>query len=346
MLAMMNRLTDQENWHAEVFDEAAVARWRAEGGPAAITTNPPLSDRARAWCVQELRDKAFAFRRTGHVRVLDAGSAVCKADGPLLAGLAEEVRGAVAPMLVEWMHRGQLDWRSPHILSLVDPALFPLVYGRSLVFADEERGGRVSVEGVRSGAYKYAGTTIAPVQVEKRTDADELQREIDFHLGLGYSTRSMRPQYHRNAPFYRWSPYYQALPCEVAFVDGDGDGDDDNVDAKVRITSPINNLHPAHRELYRAIETLVGRAIPLWNDCLVLGQHGWDDECVQDQPGPVPLRIITYGVEWKNELPELPPPSSELWLQAKRYLELPERDEHGSVTPHPSVSRVPRPSDS
>ena len=72
----------------------------------------------------------------------------------------------------------------------------------------------------------------------------------------------------------------------------------------MRITSYINNLHPSHEGLYAAIEELISLAIKPWNACLVRGQRGWKDDLNNGQLGPVPVRIITYGVEWENELPE------------------------------------------
>ncbi|RAH85962.1 hypothetical protein BO86DRAFT_137864 [Aspergillus japonicus CBS 114.51] len=370
MTAAMNRLTDRPNWHVDVFDDGVVARWRQDS-IASLAMNPLLSDRAWAWCVRELRDKAVEYRHEGHIRVLDTGSCVCKSDYVPARGpgeLAGEFRGAVRPVLRALMQSGMVDWRSRHRLSIIDPTLFPLVYGRSLVLA---HGGRVEIGDVL-GAYQGA-TTLAPAHVDKRTDAAAVQRQIE-------EARTVHAD-DETAPHYRWSANYQALPCEVEFIGEAGS-------TQVRLTSYINNLHPMHKHLYRAIETLVSRAIPLWNSCLVQGQRGWKDILNQGQLGPVPLRIITYGVEWENELPEwllafrvpgpgrkrmyrkarealldsagddtdegrkrhqeaqerlecypdveeneekeLPPPESDLWQRAKDYLE---RPEDGSNTP-------------
>ncbi|PYH85072.1 hypothetical protein BO82DRAFT_198873 [Aspergillus uvarum CBS 121591] len=373
MTTAMNRLTDRPNWHVDVFDDGAVARWRQDS-IASLAMNPLLSDRAWAWCVRELRDKAVEYRQKGHIRVLDTGSCVCKSDyvpARRTGELAGEFRRAVKPVLRALMQSGLVDWRSRHLLSIIDPTLFPLVYGRSLVLAD---GGRVEIGDVW-GAYQGA-TSLAPTQVDKRTDAVDVQRQIEEARNVHVDDET--------APHYRWSANYQALPCEVEFIGEAGS-------TQVRLTSYINNLHPMHKHLYRAIETLMSRAIPLWNDCLVQGQRGWKDILNQGQLGPVPLRIITYGVEWENELPEwllafrvpgpgrkrmyrkarealldsvgddtdegrkrhreaqdlldcypdvegneektLPPPESDLWQRAKEYLELPE---DGSDTPVPA----------
>ncbi|KAJ5506488.1 hypothetical protein N7453_005445 [Penicillium expansum] len=296
MTTVMNRVTDLPNWHVDVFNGVVVARWR-QNSTASIEMNPLLSDRAWAWCVQELRDKAVEYRQKRHIRVLDTGSCVCKSDHVPALGtgeLADEFQRAVLPVLRTLMQSSLLDWRSKCTLSIVDPNLFPLVYGQSLVLAD---GARVEIENVL-GPYKGA-TTLAPTQFDKRTDLADVKRQIvqtsQLHLGV-------HPNF-ETVPHYRWSANYQALPCEVEFVGDAGS-------TTVRLTSYINNLHPMHQGLYRSIETLVGRAIPLWNDCLVQGQRGWSDILNQGQLGPVPLRIITYGVEWENELPE--------WLLAFR----------------------------
>ncbi|GFN18196.1 hypothetical protein AtubIFM55763_004600 [Aspergillus tubingensis] len=311
MTAVMNRLTDRPNWHVDVFDDVAVAHWRQDS-TASIAMNPLLSDRAWEWCVQELRDKATEFQQKGHIRVLDTGSCVCKSDHiPALqtGELAGEFRRAVKPVLRSLMESGLLDWRSRNRLSIVDPTLFPLVYGHSLVLTD---GGRVEVANML-GAYQGA-TSLAPTHVDKRTDSADLQRQIDNWPEAWWSLSVD----HETVPHYRWSANYQVLPSEVEFIGDAGS-------TQVRLASYINNLHPMHRGLYRAIETLIGRAIPLWNDCLVQGQRGWTDIMNQGQLGPVPLRIITYGPEWENELPEcllaFRIPSETRRLRYRRYRE-------------------------
>ena len=66
------------------------------------------------------------------------------------------------------------------------------------------------------------------------------------------------------APAYSfWSSRYQWLPCDVKFIEGDA----------VRITSYINNLHPVtHARLYSALEKIIRRVVPLWNETL-----SWND---------------------------------------------------------------------
>ncbi|KAJ5753045.1 hypothetical protein N7520_009962 [Penicillium odoratum] len=93
-----------------------------------------------------------------------------------------------------------------------------------------------------------------------------------------------------------FSSNYQHLPCEVEFLWDSG--------TEVKVTSYINNLNPAHKELYKNIEKLISLAIKPWNACLIKVHSRMDDSQNLGQKGPVPLRIITWGIEWVNELSE------------------------------------------
>jgi hypothetical protein len=283
MVAVMNNLTDHPEWHVDIFNDQVVERWRK----GAFDTTPLMSEKTWSWCLKELRDKAVYFRENQHIRVLDTGSCICKSDTPTLRSLAVLFRWTVLPLLEKQKQQQNLDWRSNQVLSIVDPLLFPLVYGKSLVLAD---GGQVDLHDIL-GSYKAA--TVAPKHFDRRVSSLTLQRRIDE---CRIPSMGVCPYDYLEIDFYRWSSNYQCLPCEVEFLKDSG--------TEVQITSYINNLHPAHKGLYRGIEKLVSLAINSWNDCLVQGQRGWDDTFNQGQRGPVPLRIITYGIEWENELPQ------------------------------------------
>lgn len=285
MIAVMNHLTDRPAWYVKIFDDEVVAEWKQE----TFDTTPLMSEKAWAWCVKELRDKAVDLRenRQIHIRVLDTGSCVCKADTETLDSLSAVFRGSIPALLEEQQNQQVLDWQSETVLNVVDPLLFPLVYGRSLVLTD---GGQVDLDNVL-GSYRDA--KVSPKHYDRRTNSQSLQNEIDR---FGKPCIGIPPPYGDKAAFYHWSSNYQWLPCEVEFLHDFG--------TEVQITSYINNLHPAHKGLYQAIEKLISMTIKPWNDCLVKGQSGWNNEWNQGQLGPVPLRIITYGVEWENELPE------------------------------------------
>jgi hypothetical protein len=286
MVDLMNKLTDKPGWHVDVFNDEIVDKWREN----AFKTCPLMSEKAWSWCLAELRDKAIYFTETKHVRVLDTGSCVCKSDTPELQSLAASFRSAATPLLDQ--HRSNKDWQPTSddpILNIVDPSLFPLVYGRSLVLKD---GGYVDLQDI-FGSYK--DTTIAPKHFDRRTDSEEVQEEIKKGQILSTGVHPL----HSESEFYRWSSNYQWLPCDIEFAKDTG--------TEVRLTSYINNLHPAHESLYRDIEKLISISIPLWNDCLIRGRSGFGNRRFQGQLGPVPLRILTYGIEWENELPEWGP---------------------------------------
>lgn len=80
-----------------------------------------------------------------------------------------------------------------------------------------------------------------------------------LNVGLGELTKvqEVPPRgWHVNSTY---SNQFQWLPCEVKF---DSDGE-------CQIASYINNLHPAkHRDLYRVIEQVLTRTIPLWEKSL------------------------------------------------------------------------------
>jgi hypothetical protein len=128
------------------------------------------------------------------------------------------------------------------VQDLVHPSLYPLVWGTTALLQDE-------VVGVEDAIEKWAGkegVNIADVAV----------------------VRPDRPAWFRNdsgVPRSLWSKTYQWLPANVAFQD----------DGSVKFTSYINNLHPTkYPDVYRTIEALIQRAIPMWNQCLVLSGSG------------------------------------------------------------------------
>lgn len=422
MVAVMNRLTDTPNWFVDVFDDATVAQWREDLEQDRFILNPRLlKDKTWAWCVQELRDKAIYYEKHGHIRVLDTGSCVCKAESAELQSLSAVFRQAAGPLACQYgMRRERQEQRkllkagsriqltqlepedyedggpveqdpfygyplrrdedpsgdghhtvndaalaregnqevhqvntnaSSHnapvfpvvennvvddlsapesisddvipystdtdggqsedegenfnditnvnwewnksqadlqhqrktfdiagsadmVISLVDPLLYPLVYGRTLVL---QQGGIVALENVLESY--GAATQPAP--------------RHNLPLGSEYVSQPSL-----------WSRRYQSLPFEMAFVGDDGSSNSRNI-TNVKITSYINGLHPDdHNYMYRAIEQVLSRSVQLWNDCLIRGHRGLYDRAHLGQLGPVPARIVTYGVEWENELPE------------------------------------------
>lgn len=223
MLGVMSALTDKQDWHKKVFDEDIVGRWKEEARAV-----PLISDMAWDWCLAELRDKAKRLERIGRTLVLDSGSAVSKSDQRVPDALRQELKDAVGPLLErpdterDW-HPGSDD----KVLNLVHPSLFPLVYGKTKVLVN---GGKVPLDFASAGIPQGAEIA-APIATTQR-----------FRQGAG-----MRPVHEM------WSQKFQWLPCEVEFTQDTGN--------EVRISSYINNLHPArHAATYSAIEKIIALA--------------------------------------------------------------------------------------
>lgn len=284
MVGVMNIVADKFRWNVDIFDEGIVADWREE----AFASTPLMSEQAWNWCLAELRYKAVLFSKDQYIRVLDTGSCICKSDVLVPEALDAALRSGVAPLL----EQPDKDWQSgtdKQVLNLVDPSLFPLVYGKSLVLTDGEQ---VDLEDVLGFYDKQP--KVAPKHFDKRISSHKVQAQIE--QGARETSHFSFDRYNSKLEFYHWSSNYQSVPCEVQFLEDSG--------TKVHITSYINNLHPDHKSLYQSIEKLVSLAIKPWNGCLIQGQPDWESVFNQGQRGPVPLRIITYGIEWENELPE------------------------------------------
>jgi hypothetical protein len=269
MISHMECLTDKPDWNIQVFDEELIAIWREDA-----LAVPLISIKAWDWCVAELRDKANAFNKSGRksVRVLDVGSCVCKSDTLVHSALSDKFKEACTPLLAQ---SKAMDWQAnlnSQVLTLVDPSLTPLVYGKTRVMMD---GGQVGLK----DCIEFCGKgEAAPTHPDERLDPNTRRRNED-RLGLPFC-------HYLEADLFRWSTRFQWLPCEAKFSQESG--------TDVHISSYINNLNPVHHEsLYQALGKLISLAIDPWNHCLVKGAN-----C------RVPMRIRTYGYELKPELPQ------------------------------------------
>jgi hypothetical protein len=256
MMLIMERLTDKPDWHVKVFDQAIVAKWTDEALAwpnedlwNSISNCPPPRDRFHdprkdlpdtpdhildrpsvEFVMRELQEKARYFQRTGIVPTLDADYSVAKSDTLVPQDLNLALRGAFDRLQADQASRP--DWHpntNDIVQDLVHPSMYPLVYGRSLFLPDE-------VVGVDDAVEKWAGKG-EPIPQPPPSNA--------------HRRRNCPP------PNY-WSETYQWLPANVKLTDEVG----------VKFTSYINNLHPARREIYAAVEKLVDVAIPLWDQCL------------------------------------------------------------------------------
>lgn len=176
MLAVIDAITDKFKWHRKIFDNLVVARWKKEA-----LRKKFVSPAAWEWCFRELREKATFFENHGFVTTLDTNSVCAKADGLVSNELRRELMVGTRPLRPVKGRSG--DWHprsNRQLLNLIDPSLFPLVYGRTTVL----QSGRVGL----LDCLDYCGKgDIAPKQT------------------VGREHRHM------------FSPHVQWLPAEVKF---------------------------------------------------------------------------------------------------------------------------------
>lgn len=223
LMAFINSVTDKPGWNVDVNDEEVVSAWRTES--LALPAVPSgFSDAMFEFAMDELRDKAKVFEDSdGIISVLDSAAAVYKQD--VLANdsvLLSALKAAARPL--EDVPEGEQDWEpgsKQQVLNLVDPSLWPLVYGKSRVLRDRTIGVDEALGSIGAGEVIPTPTLNLGAAERMFVDAPE--------AGLFLSTK------------------FQWLPAEIE-LHGD----------TVKVASYINNLHPVeHAALYTVVEWLI-----------------------------------------------------------------------------------------
>ncbi|RAH47137.1 uncharacterized protein BO95DRAFT_441568 [Aspergillus brunneoviolaceus CBS 621.78] len=316
MLQFMSYVTEQPDWENKCDDPDTLEIWR-EKADSAFDLDQPCWD----WCRKELQDKAADFKRKGHVAVFDADSRVIKAE--VDASLLADLRTAMEPLFSSTEKPDSEDKEAlveagvqGPIRHVVDPSMYPLVYGRTRVLIN---GGKVDLDSFESCDNSLCQTAPIPDKLTKHPyELNHEERDPDD----GRAT---------NKPKY-WSNKFQWLPCEVKFTNR----------GETKITSYINGVNPREKETYRALEKLIATAIQPWNEMLILGNQG-----------RTPIRIRTYDFQTENEA--LPQAYNLLWgttvglkvrfseeqwpeirSQVRDYLNLPEYEQRYQVDPSES----------
>jgi len=293
MIQLMNDITDRPNWDTVVLEDAKIAaKWRDQALLGEL-----ISPATWDWCFAELRDRARTFRQTGCVDALNSSSIVCKADGVISAGV-------LASLQVGFDALVQQEQDSPHYnpgygyetRHLVDPTLYPLVFGQSKVLTS---GGRVPLSDIFSC-------------IGKGEQAPHFPRRPPPPVSQRWGGKRWVARVHAAA--YRSSTSFQMLPCEVAFHTFHNKNG--SKEYQVKITSYINNLHPRrHSSLYRSIESVLEAAIPLWDRVLVKREvdrlplrirTSWGQIGLSNDPGrgphvSIPPSLLKTSAECKSE---------------------------------------------
>ncbi|KAJ3524093.1 hypothetical protein NMY22_g11158 [Coprinellus aureogranulatus] len=134
MLQFMNSVTDRQDWRKEVFEEDAVRRWREEtvAPDAHNTTN--LTNKLFDYCIQELRHKAKGIYKDVSTPIVVYNGNVLKADATVTEATKLALQDAIKPLEnVRDLEGGVGDNTPGTVLNVVDPSLYPLVYGKTRV---------------------------------------------------------------------------------------------------------------------------------------------------------------------------------------------------------------------
>ncbi|KKA25905.1 hypothetical protein T310_0108 [Rasamsonia emersonii CBS 393.64] len=135
MLRIMDKITDKPQWDVKVFDEDIVKKWKEE----ALRNDNNVTERMMEWVMAELRYKTKFFQETGMVIVNDAAGVV-KSDVAVTESIKKALKNAVRPLEETPTTKDYHPRGDNKFLDLVDPSLFPLVYGRSRILQDELAG--------------------------------------------------------------------------------------------------------------------------------------------------------------------------------------------------------------
>ena len=167
---------------------------------------------------------------------LDASATVVKADGFIGPKFHKSLQQAFTKLILDHSQSGPPDWHpgtGGKVLNLVHPSMYPLVYGRS-------RGIQQEVIGVEDAISVWAGKgEVINPDMNEEGQSESVDR-------------------------ITWSQRFQWLPSNFAVLDH----------KSVECESYINNLHPTkYKPIYRMIEKLIGKALPLWDQCLVQYQR-------------------------------------------------------------------------
>ncbi|TLD32804.1 hypothetical protein PspLS_00257 [Pyricularia sp. CBS 133598] len=304
MMSVMDRLTDKPDWHRKVWNEEIVTKWRREaleipdeelwdlatrnkslqqrmtldrngnmvpvrsrGLPDGPTPEGIMNEATFDCCIQELREKAKHFEKTGIIPTLDAFASVAKSDSIVPADLQVELKKAFDRL--EGDQAANPDWHpgsDDKVLDLVHPSMYLLAYGRTRVLDKELVGVEGAVE-----AWAGKGNVIPDRSPEQNS------LPMGYNRFIGNSSRASQSKSF-------WSGQYQWLPSNMCFQQ----------DGSLKFTSYINNLHPTrYPEIYKGIEILATKALPMWDQCLAVNAaYG-----KKTGPGRLESRLPFKGVD-------------------------------------------------
>ncbi|KAJ6256006.1 hypothetical protein Dda_9300 [Drechslerella dactyloides] len=235
MVQAMNQITDKVEWTVKMRDPQITEKWKAE-----MKAQLNFTDNMFDWCLEELKDKAEQLEDENFLVALDGD--VCKSDTMISEEIRRKINDAVQEL--EDIPEKLKDWHPGSdglVLDIVHPSLFPLVYSVSRILKDRT----INIE----NCIENAGTGVA----WEANGGDAPMEKLKGRLRVP------------NA----WSKRFQWLPADISLHRDEATGERTMLIAPNRFESYINNLHPRHTELYRLIEHVIAKSIPMWSQTLI-----------------------------------------------------------------------------
>ncbi|KAJ5818859.1 hypothetical protein N7474_004450 [Penicillium riverlandense] len=230
MIRAMNEFTDRPDWSNKVFDDQVILKWREE------ITSATFTEKMFEYCVRELRYHTARFWRTGMVF---GAMGIVKSDTAVLGHVKAALIRAGRVLEDDASVKDSLPKScDDNVVNLVDPSLFPLVFGRTRAVRKDE----ICRDHCLSDMGKGEIIPIPTIQeMEKFAKVSSRKHRITD----SYNTKM------------------QWIPSDV-LVSPHG----------CSIHSYINNVHPEHHEdLYRVVEDIMDIAVPAWGHSLGLSHQ-------------------------------------------------------------------------
>lgn len=217
---------------AQVFDDQAIQKWREE------ITSATFTEKMFDYCVKELRYHTMRFWRTGMVF---GALGIVKSDTAVLGHLKAALIRAGRVLEDEASVKSSLPESCDDIVvNLVDPSLFPLIFGRTRAVRENE----LCRDHCLSDMGKGEIVPIPSIQEMEEFLLKEIST-IRTHFVDSYNTKM------------------QWIPCDVLVLPHG-----------CSIHSYINNVHPEHHgDLYRVVEDILDIAVPAWGHSLGLSHQ-------------------------------------------------------------------------
>nr|XP_036574484.1 uncharacterized protein CTRU02_15579 [Colletotrichum truncatum]KAF6780922.1 hypothetical protein CTRU02_15579 [Colletotrichum truncatum] len=289
MVAFMEEVTLEKDWDTNVFLDSIIKEWKAH----AMTRNwqqyagirhGDFTETMFECCIDELQEKAEIYRQTGIVAVLDIAVRLARSDRVIPPELQQSLKIAAIDIERTTSFKTYKNIRTKNTqiettdstsantaIQLIDPTLYPLIYGRSRVLPDKEIGLDDCLRHMSKG-----NTVPMPDDTSRTEDCDD-------------------------APYRVWSGKSQWLPCNVEFPDG----------KNAKINSYINNLHLRHHaDVYKHLEKFITNIMPLWNlvyctvyeDTIPCDMRIFWQEAYRSFPGEAPYDPLNIKDDLMNGL--------------------------------------------